>query len=83
MNAEPFACRRCGAEGPRLARPPYAGALGGEIAAGVCAACWGEWQQAEVMLINELRLNFMDPEAQEVLVAHLRQFLALDPGPDR
>ncbi|MCL4839231.1 MAG: Fe(2+)-trafficking protein, partial [Thermoanaerobaculia bacterium] len=36
-------------------------------------------QRAEVMVINELRLNFMDPEAPKVLETHLRQFLALDP----
>jgi Fe-S cluster biosynthesis and repair protein YggX len=31
------------------------------------------------MVINELRLNFMDPAAQETLTAHLREFLALGP----
>ena len=29
------------------------------------------------MVINELKLNFMDPDAQETLVQHLRKFLAL------
>lgn len=83
MTTDSFACIRCGAEGPRLERPPFPGPLGTEIAAGVCAACWSEWQRVEVMVINELRLNFMDPEAQEVLAAQMRQFLALDPGPGR
>jgi len=32
------------------------------------------------MVINELRLNFMDPAAQEVLNAHLREFLNLPAG---
>jgi Fe-S cluster biosynthesis and repair protein YggX len=32
------------------------------------------------MVINELKLNFMEPSAQEILTAHLRDFLAFD-GP--
>lgn len=79
---ENFACVRCGGDGPRLTRPPFGGALGREILDRVCASCWAEWQQAEVMVINELRLNFMDPSAQEVLSAQMRQFLALDGGPE-
>jgi len=74
-------CVRCGrADAPALGKPPLRGALGDEIAGRVCADCWQEWQRAEVMVINELRLNFMDPEAPKVLESHLRQFLALDPS---
>jgi Fe-S cluster biosynthesis and repair protein YggX len=74
-----FACARCGATEPRLERPPFGGAFGAEIAEQVCANCWAEWRQAEVMVINELRLNFMDPEAQATLTTHMREFLALGP----
>ena len=80
-GGETVTCRRCGNEGPRLPRPPLPGRTGQEIQQGVCADCWAEWQQAEVMVINELRLNFMDPEAQRVLDRHMRDFLALDPPP--
>ncbi len=79
MSAESWGCARCGTDGPRLSRPPFAGALGAEVAEKVCAACWGEWQRAEVMVINELRLNFMDPASQAILSAQLRDFLALGP----
>ncbi len=44
--------------------------------------CWAEWQRAEVMVINELRLNFMDPAAQETLTRQLREFLLFDPPPE-
>jgi Fe-S cluster biosynthesis and repair protein YggX len=74
-------CRRCGrAQAPALAKPPLRGPLGEEIASRVCADCWAEWERAEVMVINELQLNFMDPKAQEVLHRHLREFLFLDDG---
>ena len=52
--------------------------MGQEIARRVCPECWAEWRNAEVMVINELKLNFMEPSAQEVLLAHMKQFLALD-----
>jgi Fe-S cluster biosynthesis and repair protein YggX len=76
-----FHCARCGRAGaPRLARPPLPGPLGREVQAQVCADCWGEWTRAEVMVINELRLNFMDPAAQEILDRQLREFLHLPAG---
>jgi Fe-S cluster biosynthesis and repair protein YggX len=69
-------CARCGrADAPSLARPPLPGKLGAEIQQRVCIDCWAEWQKVEVMVINELRLNFMDPAAQETLVRQMREFL--------
>lgn len=79
--AATVACVRCGrAEAPALTRPPLPGKLGLEIREKVCADCWGEWQRVEVMVINELRLNFMDPGAQETLNQHMREFLFTPQG---
>jgi len=76
--AADFHCLRCGRAGaPRLARPPLPGAAGREVQAGICADCWAEWGRAEVMVINELRLNFMDPASQEILNRQMREFLHL------
>jgi len=71
-------CSRCGLDKPPLARAPMPGPVGQEILAHVCADCWHEWERAEVMVINELRLNFMDPAAQQTLEQHMREFLALE-----
>jgi Fe-S cluster biosynthesis and repair protein YggX len=69
-------CVRCGLEGaPALSRRPVPGALGTEIQQKICANCWDDWQKAEVMVINELRLNFMDPAAHEALNSRMREFL--------
>jgi Fe-S cluster biosynthesis and repair protein YggX len=69
-------CVRCGREAaPTLARPPLPGQRGREIQAQTCADCWAEWTRVEVMVINELRLNFMDPAAQEILDKQMRDFL--------
>ena len=75
-------CVCCGRDAEAITGTPHPGAFGDEIAANICADCWAEWRNAEVMVINELRLNFMDPKAQEVLNAHMREFLCLGgPGP--
>jgi Fe-S cluster biosynthesis and repair protein YggX len=70
-------CRRCGRLAEALARPPYAGPPGEEIAAAICRDCWQLWRENEVRVINELRLNFLDPDAQQTLDRRRREFLRL------
>lgn len=72
-----FACIRCGRTGPALDRPPYPDAFGRQIADTVCAACWDECKQMQVMVINEHRLDLSDPRAQEILERSIREFLGL------
>jgi len=78
MSVSEFRCCRCAKSELPLTAPPVPGDLGREIAAMVCSACWQEWQQAEVMVINELRLNFMEPKSLEILERQMRDFLVLD-----
>jgi Fe-S cluster biosynthesis and repair protein YggX len=73
-------CRRLHRWGPAAQRVMWGGKLGAEIKANVSQEAWLEWQKMEVMVINELRLNFMDPKSQDILAQHLRQFLGLDPA---
>jgi Fe-S cluster biosynthesis and repair protein YggX len=81
VGAPAWACSRCGKSEPRLAELPFPGDQGTEIAARCCAGCWAEWLRAEVMVINELKLNFMDPAAQVALTSQMRTFLLLDEAP--
>lgn len=80
MGEPPDECARCARSAPSLERPPLPGPAGEEIAARICVDCWSEWEQAEVMVINELRLNFMDPRSQDILTAQMREFLCLGPA---
>ena len=74
---ETVECSRCGETREGLAQPPSPGALGREVQENVCTVCWAEWERMEVMVINELRLNFMDPSSMEVLGQHMRDFFSL------
>ncbi len=74
-----ISCSRCLREAAAIdAGSFYTPALEQELRAKVCADCWNEWQRAEVMVINELKLNFMDPQALPTLIAQMREFFALD-----
>jgi len=56
-------CVRCGksAEPPESRRVGFPRAFKEQVLGRVCAACWQEWEGMEVKVINEYRLNFMDP----------------------
>ena len=76
-------CTRCGLpDAPALPRAPMPGPMGKEIQQRVCADCWTAWQNMEVMVINELRLNFMDPKAQEILEKQMRRFFLWEGADD-
>ena len=70
-------CRRCGRAAPKMAERPFKGALGEQVWANICQACWGEWIRMGTKVINELRLNFADPRHSEVYDQHLKEFLNL------
>ncbi len=75
---EAMICVRCRKDLEPISEITYPGELGREIQERICADCWEEWQRAEVMVINELRLNFMDPGANDILIQQMREFLCLD-----
>jgi Fe-S cluster biosynthesis and repair protein YggX len=79
--SETVTCVRCGREAPPPSRVLLAAEPAAEVKSKVCADCWAEWQKGEVVVINELRLNFMDPKSQEILERHMREFLCLDGPP--
>ncbi len=55
----------------------YPRAFKEQVLGGVCAACWTEWEGMEVKVINEYRLNFMDPQHREQLQKACSEFLQL------
>lgn len=74
-------CSRCGVATAAMEQPPLPTPVGLEIQAHSCRACWQEWLRTQVILINEYRLNLMDPEARRALEGQMRAFLGLAPSP--
>ncbi|NNM86618.1 MAG: tetratricopeptide repeat protein [Phycisphaerales bacterium] len=70
-------CRRCGRIAAKMKERPFSGALGEQIYASVCNACFQLWIRQGTKVINELRLNLTEPAAQDVYDQHMKDFLGL------
>lgn len=53
----------------------YPGELGERIFNHISKEAWTEWQKKQTMLINEKRLNMMDPNDREFLEKQMTDFL--------
>ncbi|WP_417689982.1 oxidative damage protection protein [Pseudidiomarina sp.] len=53
----------------------YPGELGQKIFENISKEAWAEWQKKQTMLINENRLNLMDPKSREYLEEQMQAFL--------
>jgi Fe-S cluster biosynthesis and repair protein YggX len=75
-------CKKLQQELPGLDRAPYPGDLGQRILKFISAQAWSEWMAHQTMLINENRLNLMDPNTRIFLEKELEKFLFGD-GSDK
>lgn len=53
----------------------YPGELGEQIFNNISKEAWAEWQKKQTMLINEKRLNLMEPKSREYLESEMKAFL--------
>jgi Fe-S cluster biosynthesis and repair protein YggX len=70
-------CAKCGQDREGLASPPFGGELAKKVHETICKPCWAEWIGRQTMIINEYRLNVVDPKAQEGLLEEMKTFLLL------
>ena len=68
-------CKKYGKELPGLAAPPYPGAMGQDIFNNVSAQAWQDWQNQQVMLINEKHLSMASADDRRYLQEQMRRFL--------
>jgi Fe-S cluster biosynthesis and repair protein YggX len=75
----PLTCVRCGKQGeaPPSHRVPFPASVKEKVRASICASCWKEWEDMEIKVINEYRLNFMEPEHRALLQKTCLEFLNL------
>jgi Fe-S cluster biosynthesis and repair protein YggX len=67
-------CAKLGRELPGLDRPPWKGELGQRIYENVSKDAWRMWVDHSKMLLNEFRLNPLDPRAQQIMEEQMEQF---------
>lgn len=68
-------CQKLHKEAEGLDFPPYPGPMGQRIYEHISKEAWRAWQQHQTMLINEYRLNMVDPQARAQLAHEMEKFL--------
>ena len=67
-------CVKFGKEMPGLDRAPWAGELGKKVFENVSKEAWKMWIEYSKMLMNEYRLNPMDPQSHKIMEEQMEQF---------
>ncbi len=72
-------CIRCGKWGEAIDGVPPGGKIGAEVKAKVCNACWKEWYEHSIKLINEYRISLRNAEGREFLASQMKIFFKMTP----
>jgi Fe-S cluster biosynthesis and repair protein YggX len=67
-------CVKLGKELPGLDRVPWKGEIGKRVYESVSKDAWKMWVDHSKMLLNEFRLNPMDPNSQKIMEEQMEQF---------
>jgi Fe-S cluster biosynthesis and repair protein YggX len=67
-------CVKFGKEMPGLDRVPWKGELGKRVFENVSKEAWKMWIEHSKMIMNEFRLNPLDPNSQKVMEEQMEQF---------
>ena len=70
-------CSKCGRTAEGLADPPFNNDLGKKVFEQSCQVCWNEWIRAQLMIMNEYRLNPLDAQHSAFLDEQMKAFLSL------
>jgi Fe-S cluster biosynthesis and repair protein YggX len=68
-------CAKLGIEAEGLEFAPWPGPLGQRIFAEISKPAWQQWLAHQTMLINEYRINPLDPKARQFLGGEMEKFL--------
>ena len=68
-------CVKLGREAEGLDFAPWPGELGKRIFESISKEAWQQWVQHQTMLINENRLNALNPDHRSFLQGEMEKFL--------
>lgn len=80
MSERLIKCRKLGRDLPGLPKAPFSGELGQMIYNSVSAEAWKMWQDMQIKIINEYRLNLGSKADYERLLEQMQLFLNLKQG---
>jgi Fe-S cluster biosynthesis and repair protein YggX len=62
---------------------PWPGETGERVLAEICQNCWQEWMGVQTKIINEYRLNVLDPEHAGALRKQMAVFFGFEAPPEQ
>ncbi|RDS83082.1 oxidative damage protection protein [Dyella monticola] len=68
-------CAKLGIDAQALDFAPWPGPLGQRIYEQISKPAWQQWLAHQTMLINEYRLNPLDPKSRQFLGGEMEKFL--------
>ncbi|MGB2739206.1 MAG: oxidative damage protection protein [Cognaticolwellia sp.] len=68
-------CQHLQKEAEGLGFQLYPGEIGKRIFDNICKEAWGHWQKKQTMLINEKKMNMMNPDDRAFLESAMVAFL--------
>ena len=68
-------CEKLGKEAEGLDMAPYPGELGQRIFEHISKEAWQQWMGQQTILINENRLNVINPEHRAFIEQEMEKFL--------
>ncbi len=71
-------CQRLKKQAPGMDFQLYPGQLGKKIFDSISQEAWSQWQHKQTMLINEKKLNMMNPDHRQLLEQAMIHFLFED-----
>ena len=69
-----FFCQKLQKEAEPLTRAPVPGELGERILANISKEAWMQWMSHQTLLINEHRLNLLEPDSKAFLMEELEKY---------
>lgn len=67
-------CVKFGKDLPGLERVPWKGELGKRVYENISRDAWKLWLEHSKMIMNEYRLNPLDPNSQKIMEEQMEQF---------
>ncbi len=68
-------CEKLKQQGTAMQYAPIPGELGQRILKSISQEAWSKWLDHQTILINEYRLNLLEPESKKFLMTEMEKFL--------
>ena len=74
-------CVRCEEDAPAVQGfITFAGEFGEEVRGRVCQACWDEWLEMQIKVLNEFRLHMGEATHRKMIQDYAFKFFRMDGG---